>query len=413
MANSARQSTGLLFAYVLGVWVNAFSNPDVKDFGTAFLQIYDVTNRPVAWLVVVPSIVLIILPMLRVILQRSLRRASFAVSVSEVMSGALDDDIADFARGRIAWGQQVVLQNAPRIEEGWAPDEIEIKRIPNRMKYVPPSQEEFESWRDKPENKYIRDGTSLRVTQDPIAFTDDNRLRLEVQPVRFVDAMFYNRTQASTASERSKQLRNVLLSSDPAIQFPHSCCLHAVVCTADGWVLLTQRSPKVAFHPGSWSCSIEEQLSERDFEGTGGSIARRWALRMLNEELGLTDSETLDADIRYLALFIEGNNLNISLIGLVTLSQNRDYVDSVISGRPRQDYEFANWRFVRWSVLAEELATPSLDYHPSSGLRMFMAGIVRYGVYEFGVRISKEAFRKRGKRTKKRPSIVPDLPPGE
>ena len=149
----------------------------------------------------------------------------------------------------------------------------------------------------------------------------------------------------------------------------------------------------------------------RDFEGTGGLIGKRWANRMLNEELGLTEAELDRVDVRFLALFLEVNNMNVSVAGLVTLPQDRNYLDAVIARRPRQDYEFAKWEFMRRDALAEELVRPSKEYHPSSGLRMFLAGIVKFGVYEFGVQIVKEATKKKRDFTDPGSVALSDAPP--
>jgi hypothetical protein len=112
---------------------------------------------------------------------------------------------------------------------------------------------------------------------------------------------------------------------------------------------------------------------------------------MLNEELGLHANETQEADIRILCLFYEGRAINLALAGLVHLTQDRDTLDSIISARPRQDYEFTSWKFLRWEDLPRELVHPSAPLHPSSGLRIFMGCIVRFGVYDFGVRLVKAA----------------------
>jgi hypothetical protein len=207
--------------------------------------------------------------------------------------------------------------------------------------------------------------------------------------------MFYSRVCAAEPLERSVQLSKVLQGK---IDFPHSLCLHAVVVTADDWILLTRRSAKVAYHPGAWSCSIEEQLSERDFQGVGMDVVRHWVGRMLNEELGLRSQETESVDSRVLALFLEADKLNLGLAGIVSLQQDRQTLEAILAARPRQDYEFTEWTFVRWEALSEELAQPTLDYHPSAGLRMFLAGITRFGVYDFGVRLARDMHRNEAQR---------------
>ena len=61
------------------------------------------------------------------------------------------------------------------------------------------------------------------------------------------------------------------------------------------------------------------------------------------------------------------------------LNHNRKKLDAIIDKHPRTDYEFQDWVFIPWSSLPLELMKPSRIYHPSTGLRMFYAGLFRYG----------------------------------
>jgi hypothetical protein len=205
----ARRSSGILFAFVSGVWVNAASDPSVTSFPDLLARIYDVTDRGLAWMAVAPTVVLLLLPLLRLVLRFSLRRVSFAVALSEALQQNVDESLGTASRGRIAWGSQLVLQSCPHIEEGWAPQEIELSRSPSLFHFAGAESPEFHRWVGDEANKYVRDGRSLRLMEEPTSFTDDRTLRLRVQPTRFSDVMFYSRVCAAEPLERSVQLSKV------------------------------------------------------------------------------------------------------------------------------------------------------------------------------------------------------------
>jgi hypothetical protein len=71
------------------------------------------------------------------------------------------------------------------------------------------------------------------------------------------------------------------------------------------------------------------------------------------------------------------------LAALVTLTQREAELDAILTGRPRTDYEFTDWKFVRWTDLPTLLVGDDLSYHPSSRLRMLLAGIAKEGPYRF------------------------------
>ncbi|MFD4204826.1 hypothetical protein ACFWRG_02425 [Micromonospora tulbaghiae] len=161
------------------------------------------------------------------------------------------------------------------------------------------------------------------------------------------------------------------------------------VATSDGYILLTHRSHKVAYDPGTWSSSLEEQLSEHDFKGADSEVMSRWLQRALVEELGLSNIEASQCEARILAVFLEADRLNTGIAALASLDLTRDELDAIIDSRPREDYEFQDWAFIKWSDLASELGAPTRPYHPSSGLRMLLAGIVHYGVFGFSEKLDR------------------------
>lgn len=93
--------------------------------------------------------------------------------------------------------------------------------------------------------------------------------------------------------------------------WPGIGCAHLVLVTADDRVVVTRRSADVAFYPGAWSASCEEQL-EAGVDATAGDAARR----CVTEEFGLGAGTVVSA--RVLEVFREFDDDDAAL-GIVVV----------------------------------------------------------------------------------------------
>jgi hypothetical protein len=386
---ATRRSAQLAGGVLIGIWVNALSGADRASLWRTTIDVFDVTARPAAWVAVTAGLILVIRPLVPAVQNRLAASTDEAVLLSDRLAALVDPRIRSFHRGRIAWGAQLVLQSCPRIEEGWRQNEIRLEREPTEFTFTDPAElATFRSWLHTVAAKNAHGG-GFNLVRNPTAFTDDPELHLRIQPVRYVAVRFYQRNRAILEEVRARHIARVIETGE--ITFPHKFCLHAVIATADGRLLLTRRSDKVDYHPQTWSCSVEEQLSPDDVRHPDTNIVLRWTHRMLTEELGLDAEDRSRSQARYLAVFLETDILNCTLAALVTLDMSSTRLDAIIRSRPRQDYEYQDWTFLRWEEVTDELMRPSRIYHPSSGLRMFLAGIVRFGVYGLEVRLRRSA----------------------
>ncbi|HEY0637992.1 MAG TPA: hypothetical protein VGD67_10120 [Pseudonocardiaceae bacterium] len=387
--NPLHRTLPVVASFVLGVWVNAASDPAVDSPADAAARVYDVGERPIAWLVVLTSALVVLVPVLRLGLRGLLGTEEQAVRLSErLYEQVIDEDLWPYARGRIAWGCQLVLQSCPRIGDGWRLDEVRVVADPTDFRW--PTEElatRYQDWLAAAEPFVRRSRAKYRLMENPASFLDDPVVTLRVQRNGYGEAVFTNRVLAAEPEVRRRGVERALAGN---VELPHLVVLHLVVATRDGHVLLARRSHKVAHYPGTWSCSLEEQLADEDLAHPETDVMAHWLTRALTEELGLTRAEALRCDARLLAVFLEADMLNVALAGLATLDLGRDELDRIIADRPREDYEFQDWTFVPWSGLARLLVRPDRPLHPSSGLRMFLAGLVKYGVHSFGERIERE-----------------------
>jgi hypothetical protein len=413
LAGRARGGVPLMAAFMLGVFTNALSDPGVRNVWDALRRVYEFDDRPIAWVSVAATATIVLLPTGVFLLRRWARTDRFVVRVAALYERRITPELRPFAAGRIAWGSSLVLQSCPNLESGWKPSEVEISRRPTTFAF--PSEEEddgFLAWKDERERAGVDlTGTKYMVVADPSAFLDAPRLRLSVQECTYAQARFYAHHRSAVPEVRQGAVAQVM---DRVITFPHSVALHATVATVDDHVLFTRRSAKVDYFPGRWSCSIEEQLSPADFPTGGNSspdVMGLWAARMLREELGLGGGHVSAENVRVSAVFLEADILSCALAALVTVGIDRATLDAIIRRHPREDYEFVDWHFLHWSQVPRELLRPTLDHHPTSGLRMFLGGVMRFGAREFGVRLDREERRLRrgqvGARSKQTDSAEP------
>ena len=388
-ALAARRAFPVASAFLLGIWVNVISDPQVHGVSQALGRVYPVGDRPLSWLAVAATAFLLLVPVIPGVLRRWVGTRDQTHKLFEnLFEQVVSRDLWLYCRGRLAWGDQLVLQNCPRIEEGWRTDEVVILKDATEFRWASPEEQDgYERWLESADEFVRRGPTKFRVMENPASFLDDPTLILRVQPTKFSEAMFAHRELSLIRSVRMRAIENTV---NGRVDFPNLAVLHLTVATSDGHVLLTKRSHKVAYHPGTWSCSIEEQLSSGDLMQDEREVTAHWVRRALVEELGLTASQARDSDTRVLGVLLEADILNIGVAALTTLAMTREELNSRILDWPRKDYEFEDWSFVPWDDLARCLVRPELELHPSSGIRMFLSGLVRHGVHRFCEQVARE-----------------------
>jgi isopentenyldiphosphate isomerase len=363
--------------FLLGRIVHEVSVP-YRDFFGIILGLFSVSDRPANYLTWLSVVLLGVIPLLSYIFTRLYRRRQYDRVFASLVQKHKAPSIARF--NAMSWGSALSLQTCPELHRGWSVSQVKLDHNPKRFsmpkEYVQAYQDYFKKYYKK--KRFFDDTKKIMLTQNPIAFSDSPTLRLETQETLYSQTLFYLDNVAVLTSKRDELISKLL--DELRVLFPHTLCLHAVVVTKDDKVLITKRSPKVAYFPGTWSCSVEEQLSIEDIRnGTPDTVMLKWFERLLQEELGLC-SETYNKDnLRILSVFLESDVLNISICGHAILDINSAELNRIIEGLPRTDYEFSEWRFITHRELLNELFHPTRLYHPTSGYRMLMALIRRYG----------------------------------
>jgi hypothetical protein len=185
----------------------------------------------------------------------------------------------------IGWGKGQTVLACPRPELGWPTREIKFRVSRSRYSFesleeagFPALQgrsltEEYEHFRDQVfPTQFESDEEKYMLVRRPRSFTDDPELRLDLQATCWSQVQFL--WQQIATPENKPMLYSAALDNDP-IPYPTSFCLHLLVFSSEGALLLTQaHSSKANDYPRVWACSIGEQLATEDLASLDQDCAR-------------------------------------------------------------------------------------------------------------------------------------------
>ncbi len=297
------------------------------------------------------------------------------------------DDILTLSLPGLAIETVLTLRICPDVTRGWLMKDISIIHSTDVFK-IPHDQsvryqEYFNAHYDR--MRFDKDNPKIMLAVRPKAYSDaPDDLRLETKETKYSHIHFYKDVIASDQESRKSLMASVAAGQTTTIPFPNAFCLHMVVATIDGKLLITRRAPDLDWYPNKWSCSMEEQISFKDLNVDHRFSVLHWGKRALFEELGITEATYLDDNLRVLSVFLETDVLNISMCGIVTLNISSAELSRIIRSLPRVDYEFNAWDFLEYEdqELMREILNPSprTDYLPTSRYRMLMALMKKNGL---------------------------------
>jgi len=358
-------------SFLAGVAQNGLAD----DSNATILEVvFDVSGNPwrmLNWLLMICGTLAVLAPPLL----RSWRRRQRYDFVIVDLLGRLRAG-AGSPINAIAVDRCVVLQRCPDMAEGWKTSDITLND--DTIMYSMPESlshryEEYVTTEFVPRFGE-RDNSTVMLRKVPVAFTDRPGLTLETGRNRYSYSTFFWHRILGDADVHSRFQRDLL--ERQVIQVPHNLCLHLVVVTSDQRALLTRRAFKTEVSAGKWSCSIEENLSLGDLgSGTDDPMAA-WVARALHEELALERGRHFSTEnVRFLAVFAEGEKLNISMAALARVDLSSDELREYIATMPKKDEEFDRIDFLSTAEMLSELHRPIRQqvYHASSRLRMLLA----------------------------------------
>lgn len=217
------------------------------------------------------------------------------------------------------------------------------------------------------------------VAKRPSAFTDNEGVRLGLRHTSWSRLQFF--WQHVVADGTRARLVDMAFD-DAVIEFPNTLSLHMVLQTKDSKILLT-RAHRLKAHdyPGTWACSVGEQLDPSDVSNLSRDCAAIWIRRTLREELSLYEEDSYHSldQARFLALTLEADIVNFAFICIVPVNLTAEALSARLQVSSRDDVEFSAIEFIEVDEIPVELVRPRRDYHPSTPLRMIYTYIYLRG----------------------------------
>lgn len=321
------------------------------------------------------------------LLSKYCRKRRWDYYFSKLLARHADPSIAPFAIGTIVLGKNVSLQLCPNLA-GWRADEVRIEIAKGRLRLGSSDQQLYGAFcRENATQDFVKnDNRVYGLAKNPGSFTDSPTLTLQVRECLYSETRFVNEVLAQDTRASSAIIEKV--TTDLAF-VPNKLAAHIVVVTEDKLLLATLASRKKGYAVvhDTWSFSIEEGLIESDIKGQRKDQLLRWMRRALQEELGIEEDECAKEDVRLLAVFLEGHNLNSGVVAIVHLRLNSLELRRRLGSVPRPDTEAIKIEFFTFDAAIRMLASPTLRLHPTSSYRLFLALCYLLNPAELGRRL--------------------------
>ena len=328
-------------------------------------------------------------------------------------------DLESYSYGFI-WGQNRTLWVCDDIIEGYRTSQIYLERAQIDSYFRFSGEDEWLNGRYEAfcaSSERIRVAELRRNNNDRFMVTGFGRnfsksdKRIHISLAKTVWSMNqFVWTELFPSGVKSKQEALASIAADTTRgYFPNSFCLHLVVVTSDGKVVMDRISGnKSNDYPYTLAATAGEQVELADFNGGtdyNNKFVDRWIQRAFYEEFGMPEDtfrRVVDADsARVLALVEEGDIYNVSMVTVITLNYSAEDFRRYLAAALILDKEFDSLDFLDLKRIPAELCRhfrrfpggasdfSNGDYHPSTAMRLFLTYSHFYGICRF-----KEEFKR-------------------
>lgn len=300
----------------------------------------------------------------------------------------------------IAWGSNASLVECEELQKGWQPKQIEItdtgpdyglQELAEALgggEYSLADLElayheflETDFWRTN-----TKDATRLMLRGTPGSGTDDPGLQLRVSRIKWSQLRFFWEKVLPASPTGSLAIRRGAFDYI-SIGHPNSLCLHLILLDRTGRVMVTRLTSARHDNPGTWACSIGEQLDPVDLSGGVGHVSKRWVERAVAEEIpGLESLDIPDEAIHFLALNLESEIANYTLVCVARLPLDAEEILARARSGASPDQEVVEMAFLDMDSVPMEMLYPKLTdpQHPSTGIRLMFAYLSQHSYARLG-----------------------------
>ena len=383
--------------YLVSVVMNYLGEGEVLSGEQTFWQkISDIENTPVIILVILTffmSVYYILLFVSGYFAEKQEPVAAF----TDLMKAHSDEIAHAKIAGGLVWGKNRTLWTAPSIVIGIEPQNVRVAEY---------KEDPFEFVDDEMKSSFIRfegseafkktqslgnDLPRFMLTKYSSNFNKEKPiLSLQLRKTSWGKCQFvWHNRYFGEKNEKELQkkwtesiVEEHMNSGLKVANYPNSLCLHLIIETKDGNVVITEISrEKSNDYPTTKAVSIGEQLElsdfidQRDFQE---DFVTEWTRRAVCEEFGLSENQYQsifdEKSLRVLALDFEMDIYNFSLVGIIrlrkTCEQFKRVVGSTIEQKEISDIQEMTLNEIP-KVLMDYLKNKG-EYHPSSYLRLLL-----------------------------------------
>ena len=390
--------------YLVSVVMNYLGEREVLSGKETFWQKFlDIENPPV-FILVVLTMLMIVFYALLVVSGHYSRKQEPVAAFTDLMKAHSDDIAHAKIAGGLVWGQDRTLWMAPNIVVGIEPQNVRIVEYKDDpFEFVNENLriacEVFENSKDFQKTRALgNDLPRFMLTKYSSNFNKNKPiLSLQLKKTSWGKCQFtwYNRYYGEKdAKHLQKQWTESIVAEHmnsglKVANYPNSLCLHLVIETKDGNVLITEISKeKSNDYPTTKAVSIGEQIELSDFvdqKDFQEDFVTEWTRRAVCEKFGLSEKQFEgifeQKSLRVLSLDLEMDIYNFSLVCTMRMRQTCEQFKRVVSSTIEQK-EISDIMEMSQSEIPDVLLKYPNNkglYHPSSYLRLLLFYLYKNG----------------------------------
>lgn len=395
--------------YLISVVMNYLGEREVLSGEQTFWQKVTDLNNSAVFVLVILTAVMVVYYLLLAVSGYFARKREPVAAFTQLMK----EHSTELAHARIAgglvWGQDRTLWTAPNIVIGVEPQDVRVTHY-DPVPFVFEDEEHKEGLKALENTKKFMETRALgndlpryMMTRYGGNFNKEKPLLwMQLRETTWGQCQYvwhrydyeYKMEEETAVKEkqsawREKIIKEHMNSGLRVANYPNSLCLHLVIETSDGKVLITEISKeKSNDYPSTKAVSIGEQIELADFidqKDFQEDFVTEWTRRAVCEEFGLSELQYEQAfdekTLRVLSLDFEMDIYNFALVCTMKMRHDCEGFRKLVSSTIEQK-EISDMQDMALEEIPKVLMgypENEKEYHPSSYLRLMMFYLYKNG----------------------------------
>ncbi len=388
--------------YLISLVMNYLSDQDVLNGShTVWQKMTDLNNSAVFVLVLLIGFAFLFYVLLAIFGYYT-RKRNLSAEFTEIMKAHTEEIAQPAITGGLSWGLNRTLWMAPTMVLGLPSKSVMMANYDDTpYDFAPDLREDFDAFVASGYMKQIQkvgnDLPRYMLTRYGSNFDKENPLlTIQLKKTFWRHCQFVWRRYYGEENELEKRelWRNQIVSEHlesglRVARYPNSFCLHLVIETENGNVLITEISKeKVNDYPTTKAVSLGEQIELSDFvepKDFQQDFVKEWTRRAVCEEFGITGAQYEEEfevnSLRVLSLDMEMDIYNFALVCTIKMRHSCEQFTKIVNTTIEQK-EISNIIELPLSEVPSilmEYPKNKDEYHPSSYLRLLVFYLYKNG----------------------------------